>query len=84
MTTDRGQTALIVAVHQGYTRIVEKLVGYGADLNVSDADGDTALHLALVRETIASITVDTPEMDKVRLFLYTLMSTYGIDLQFCV
>ena len=42
-------------------------------MNISDADGDTALHLALVRETIASITVDTPEMDKVKLCLILCM-----------
>jgi len=64
--TDRGQTALIISVHQGYTRVVEKLVGFGADLNIADADGDTALHLAMVRETIATITSDTPETSRVR------------------
>ena len=72
MVTDRGQTALFIAVHQGYTRIVEKLVGFGADLNISDKDGDTALHLAMVRETIALITAETPEIDKVQ-FIHTVM-----------
>ena len=48
---------------------MEKLVGFGADLNLADADGDTALHLAMVRETIATITSDTPETSRVRILL---------------
>ncbi|XP_071946064.1 E3 ubiquitin-protein ligase MIB2-like isoform X3 [Antedon mediterranea] len=53
---NRQQTPLILAVSQGHTNIVELLVTKGADVNSEDEDGDTALHLALMRQALNSPT----------------------------
>ena len=71
--TDTGQTALHIAVHQGHARIVERLVGFGIDLNLQDSDGDTALHIALSRDTTDSLPAETPQLKKVlRPFQYCI------------
>ena len=67
MCTNDNQTALHLAVHQGHLGIVERLVGYGAKLNIQDTNGDTPLHIALVRGDAELLTVDTPQMKKVSL-----------------
>lgn len=63
--TNTGQTALHLAVHQGHARIVERLVGYGIELNLQDSDGDTALHVALSRQTVNVLSAETPQLKKV-------------------
>ncbi len=63
--TGQGQTALHLAVHQGHARIVERLVGFGVDLNIQDGDGDTALHIAVLKETVDNLTAETPQLKKV-------------------
>ena len=63
--TDTGQTALHIAVHQGHARIVERLVGFGIDLNLQDSDGDTALHIALSRDATETLSAETPQLNKV-------------------
>jgi len=42
--TSSGKTALQVASHQGYLDIVQLLLMAGANLQLQDEDGDTALH----------------------------------------
>lgn len=39
-----GKTALQVASHQGHKEIVQLLLAAGANLELQDEDGDTALH----------------------------------------
>jgi len=39
-----GKSALQVASHQGYLDIVQLLLKTGANLQLPDEDGDTALH----------------------------------------
>ena len=67
-----GQTALHMAVHQGHASIVERLVGFGINLDCTDLNGDTALHIALLRETMdkLSLSADTPQMKKVRVCVH--------------
>ena len=64
-----GQTALHISVHQGHARIVERLVGYGIDLNLKDVNGDTALHTALSTQMIVVLSPETPQLKKVRVSL---------------
>ena len=51
---NRQQTPLLLAVSQGHTSIIELLVTKGGNVNVKDEDGDTCLHLALMRQTVAT------------------------------
>lgn len=46
---NRKQTPLLLAVSQGHCSLVELLVMMGADINAEDEDGDTGLHLSLMR-----------------------------------
>ena len=59
------QTALHIAVHQGHARIVERLVGFGIKLDVQDATGDTALHIALSKTSVDMLSAETPQLKKV-------------------
>ncbi|XP_061691868.1 E3 ubiquitin-protein ligase MIB2 isoform X1 [Syngnathoides biaculeatus] len=52
---NRNQTPLQLAVTQGHTDLVQLLVVEGADLNMEDEDGDTAMHVALLRPQLANL-----------------------------
>jgi len=41
------KNALWVAVYAGFPKVVEQLVGYGADLNAANEDGERVLHMLL-------------------------------------
>lgn len=60
-------TPLYLAAQRGYSRIIEALVGYGADVNAKGADGQTVLHLIFSLKTMEPPTEDTPEFAKVLL-----------------
>lgn len=45
--------------------LIELLVSKGADINVEDEDGDTCLHLALMRQTVATDSEQSPRLDAV-------------------
>ena len=80
--TETGQTALHIAVHQGHSRVVERLVGFGSNLNIQDDDGDTALHIALSRDTADALSTETPQLNKVPFdsleFLYNIALSPGL------
>lgn len=44
---------------------MERLVGYGTQLNIQDSNGDTPLHIAVARESVEVLTTDTPQLRKV-------------------
>uniref|UniRef100_A0AAX7SSA3 E3 ubiquitin-protein ligase MIB2 n=1 Tax=Astatotilapia calliptera TaxID=8154 RepID=A0AAX7SSA3_ASTCA len=52
---NRNQTPLQLAVTQGHTELVQLLVDEGADVNMEDEDGDTAMHVALLRPQLANV-----------------------------
>ncbi|XP_074500702.1 E3 ubiquitin-protein ligase MIB2 isoform X3 [Sebastes fasciatus] len=52
---NRNQTPLQLAVTQGHTDLVQMLVTEGADVNMEDEDGDTAMHVALLRPQLANV-----------------------------
>uniref|UniRef100_A0A8C5CHV9 RING-type E3 ubiquitin transferase n=1 Tax=Gadus morhua TaxID=8049 RepID=A0A8C5CHV9_GADMO len=58
---NRNQTALQLAVTQGHEGLLQLLVAEGADVNMEDEDGDTALHVALSRPQLASATKDASQ-----------------------
>lgn len=47
-----NQSAIHVATNEGYSVMVEILLDHGADVNAVDKDGDTALHIALAKESL--------------------------------
>ncbi|GFR94762.1 E3 ubiquitin-protein ligase MIB2, partial [Elysia marginata] len=63
---NRHQTPLLLAVSQGHTCLLELLVSRGARVNVTDEDGDTCLHLALMRQTVATEKDGSPMLDAIR------------------
>ena len=63
--THELQTPLHLAAHKGNGTIVERLVGFGANLNVQDKDGDTPLHIVLMVRQAEALTEDTPQLMKV-------------------
>ena len=79
--TETGQTALHIAVHQGHARIVERLVGFGIDLNMQDSDGDTALHITLARDTADTLSAETPQLKKVCTALFNTVESLCKDTQ---
>ncbi|KAM4610555.1 E3 ubiquitin-protein ligase MIB2 isoform 1-T1 [Polymixia lowei] len=54
---NRNQTPLQLAVMQGHSELVQLLVADGADVNMEDEDGDTAMHVALSRPQLANTTL---------------------------
>ncbi|XP_051915130.1 E3 ubiquitin-protein ligase MIB2 isoform X1 [Hippocampus zosterae] len=52
---NRNQTPLQLAVSQGHTDLILLLVVEGADVNMEDEDGDTAMHVALLRPQLANV-----------------------------
>uniref|UniRef100_A0A673KJ17 RING-type E3 ubiquitin transferase n=1 Tax=Sinocyclocheilus rhinocerous TaxID=307959 RepID=A0A673KJ17_9TELE len=52
---NRNQTPLQLAVTQGHVALVALLVTEGADVNAEDEDGDTAMHMALSRQQLATV-----------------------------
>ena len=62
-------TPFLIAVMSGSLRVLERLVGFGADISAVDEDGDTALHLVL-RSSSTEYELPTdecPELKKVQL-----------------
>ncbi|KAL3281489.1 hypothetical protein HHI36_004694 [Cryptolaemus montrouzieri] len=50
LRNNRNQSALLLAVSQGHCGVVEILVKLKANINAKDEDGDTALHLVLIKK----------------------------------
>ena len=65
------QTALHIAAHEGYTRVIERLIGYGADPNVSDMSGNTPLSDVIRnRAVITTPSEDSPQTLQVLIHVY--------------
>ena len=61
----KHHTPLHIAVVKGHVGVVEKLVGYGADLDIAGPDGSTPLHLALGMDNMEQPSARTPAIKKV-------------------
>jgi len=57
---NRNQTPLQLAVTQGHIDLIQLLVDEGADVNMEDEDGDTAMHVALLRPQLANVALSPP------------------------
>ncbi|XP_070207241.1 E3 ubiquitin-protein ligase MIB2-like isoform X2 [Littorina saxatilis] len=63
---NRQQTPLLLSVSQGHSALIELLVKASANINVHDEDGDTCLHLALMRQTVATEKDTSPMLEEIR------------------
>lgn len=61
LRNNRRQTPLHLATSQGHWALVEFLVHHNADIASIDADGDTVIHIAIVKSPNQSNVVPTPE-----------------------
>ncbi|XP_045602948.1 E3 ubiquitin-protein ligase MIB2 isoform X3 [Procambarus clarkii] len=59
ITNNKKQTPLLLAVSQGHCGVVELLVDNNADIRACDEDGDTALHLALLKNSTTPQSLPT-------------------------
>ncbi|XP_052759643.1 E3 ubiquitin-protein ligase MIB2-like isoform X2 [Mya arenaria] len=66
---NRQQTPLLLAVSQGHIGLMDLLVSQGADVNVEDEDGDTCLHLGLIRTSVTAEQEDNPILEHIRVQL---------------
>ena len=63
---NRNHTPLHCTSIEGHGTIIEALVGYGADLNAADTEGNTALHIILIKKVGMPPNEDlTPQIMKV-------------------
>ncbi|XP_037566345.1 E3 ubiquitin-protein ligase MIB2 isoform X2 [Dermacentor silvarum] len=51
LKNDEQQTALLLAVYKGHCDLAELLVEAGANINEPDEDGDTPMHVSLMRRS---------------------------------
>ncbi|XP_049797382.1 E3 ubiquitin-protein ligase MIB2 [Schistocerca nitens] len=79
LRNNRRQTALLLAVSQGHCSVVELVVSTGGDVNAEDEDGDTGLHLALMKR--ASICTQIHELEAPAIYgIYTqLMQAQRVE-----
>ncbi|XP_064642010.1 E3 ubiquitin-protein ligase MIB2-like isoform X2 [Lineus longissimus] len=63
---NRQQTPLLLSASQGHAAIVELLVSRGANIALEDEDGDTCLHLALMRQILPNEGEDSPAVAEMR------------------
>ena len=60
-------TALHIAVRQGHSITVERLVGFGANVNATTSTGETPLHYTMARKNAAAPDCQSPRLRKVLL-----------------
>ena len=63
---ETGHTPLHGAIMKDHSRLVELLIGHGADPTITESDGATSLHLALDNDDLHPPSDTTPELRKVR------------------
>jgi E3 ubiquitin-protein ligase mind-bomb len=78
-TSNKSLTALHIAAHEGHTAMVELLVGYGADLNATVDDGNTALMLVLTQKKMKPLDQESPRLNQVE---ELLLAQYGSGFKF--
>ena len=55
-----------MAAIEGHCNVIERLVGFGADLNCVDNEGNTPLHVVFIKKNTKPL-IDAPQMMKVSL-----------------
>ena len=70
------RTPLHTVVIEGHSRVIERLVGCGAELNCVDNDGNTPLYIVLAKKNAEPATVKTPQLSKVESYSECLHESY--------
>ena len=65
-TLGANLTALHIAAHEGHSSMIELLVGYGADLNAILEEGNTLLHIIVVKQNMKALDTTTPYLLQVQ------------------
>ncbi len=78
-----GHTALHLAAQKGNSRIVEVLVGFGANVNKSDGEGILPIHRAYLTTDITPLDEFTPQLKKVQKTLVLVPSWLCCCLLIC-
>ena len=73
MYNKHHHTPLILAVARGRTPVIKSLLEHGADVNSVDSDGDSCLHLAVIKHRKKQTLPDSDYLKKV---IYILKYTY--------
>ena len=60
------RTSLHITSIEGHSHIIECLVGHGVDVNARDTDGNTTLHIVLIKKNARPLSQYTPQMNKVQ------------------
>ena len=63
----KQMTPLRLAVSREHSRMVEVLVGYGADVNTACSDGHTPLHVVTTNKDMKKPTPKTQQLQRVRI-----------------
>ncbi|KAF5271379.1 hypothetical protein FQA39_LY08177 [Lamprigera yunnana] len=67
LRNNRNQSALLLSVSQGHCNVIELLIKLKANINAKDEDGDTALHLILIKR--AHINTEIHQEDSPSIFI---------------
>ena len=77
-------TPLHLVVEREHSRIVEVLVGYGADVNMACSDGHTPLHVVTTNKDLKKPTPQTQQLQRVRIrACYIWFMEYSIGNSAC-
>src|SRR5690606_33457403 len=76
---ERGGTALHYATQKGAKKVMRELVELGADPDVKDEDGRTALDYAMSRGWLTFLTTRPPPREDLATLLRTLGATVELD-----
>lgn len=80
LKNDLQQTALHTSSHEGHSHVIERLVGYGIDINAQDSHGNTALHMVLMKKSARPLSHRTPQMNQACVFIHVYKSMFPCDL----
>lgn len=65
LRNNRKQSALLLAVSQGHSGVIELLIRLKSNINAKDEDGDTALHIVLIKKAHLNTEIKREECPEI-------------------